>query len=109
MPFQCAEMNDEVPADHIDNSPARSPNPNPKDRMHGVTLEMMLNRLVDKLGWEEMSDRIRIRCFANDPSISSSLKFLRKTQWARVKIEQLYRDVDFSDESRRTQNQQPKK
>ena len=102
-------MNDEVPAENTEKSPPESRIPNPKDRMHGVTLEMMLNRLVDKLGWEEMSDRIRIRCFANDPSISSSLKFLRKTQWARVKIEQLYRDVDFSDESQRTQNQKPKK
>ncbi|MDA0813730.1 MAG: VF530 family protein [Verrucomicrobia bacterium] len=106
-------MHDEGPADTPEKTPPQSPNPNPKDRMHGVTLEMMLNRLVEKLGWEEMSDRIRIRCFANDPSISSSLKFLRKTQWARVKIERLYRDVDFSDESqarnqRQSQNQKPK-
>lgn len=69
----------------------------PKDRLHGVTLEMMLNRLVDRLGWVEMSDRIRIRCFANDPSISSSLKFLRKTPWARQKIEKLYLEFDFTE------------
>ncbi|MCB1094542.1 MAG: VF530 family protein [Verrucomicrobiales bacterium] len=94
-------MNEESPTETAANATPRTANPNPKDRMHGVTLEMMLNRLVDKLGWEEMSDRIRIRCFANDPSISSSLKFLRKTQWARVKIEQLYRDVDFAEESQK--------
>ena len=76
--------------------PAES-RPKPKDRLHGVTLEMMLNRLVDRLGWDEMSDRIRIRCFANDPSISSSLKFLRKTPWARKKIERLYLEFDFSE------------
>ena len=73
------------------------PHPKSKDRLHGVTLEMMLNRLVDRLGWEEMSDRIRIRCFANDPSISSSLKFLRKTPWARNKIERLYLEFDFTE------------
>ena len=64
--------------------------PRSNDPLHGVTLEMMLTRLVEYLGWEEMSDRIRIRCFASDPSISSSLKFLRKTPWARKKVEKLY-------------------
>lgn len=61
-----------------------------KDRLHGVTLEMMLNRLVDKLGWEEMGRRVKIRCFTENPSIASSLKFLRKTPWAREKVERLY-------------------
>jgi cysteine synthase A len=60
------------------------------DPLHGVTLEMILNRLVDELGWEEMGRRVRIRCFTDDPSISSSLKFLRKTPWAREKVERLY-------------------
>jgi len=64
---------------------------NKKDPMHGVTLEMILNRLVEKYGWEEMSHRIRINCFANDPSIKSSLTFLRRTPWARKKVEDLYR------------------
>jgi uncharacterized protein (DUF2132 family) len=62
----------------------------PGDRLHGVTLEMLLNSLVDTVGWEEMGRRIKIRCFTDNPSISSSLKFLRKTPWARAKVEQLY-------------------
>lgn len=61
-----------------------------KDPLHGVTLEMMLTQLVDKYGWEEMSRLIRINCFANHPSIKSSLVFLRKTPWARAKVEALY-------------------
>jgi len=58
--------------------------------LHGVTLEMILNSLVEDLGWEELAERIRIRCFAKDPSVPSSLKFLRKTPWAREKVEGLY-------------------
>jgi len=58
--------------------------------LHGITLEMMLKSLVETYGWEEMSERIRIRCFARDPSIKSSLTFLRKTPWARAKVESLY-------------------
>ena len=61
-----------------------------KDPLHGVTLEKMLNSLVDCLGWDEMGRRVKIRCFTDDPSISSSLKFLRKTPWAREKVERLY-------------------
>ncbi len=60
------------------------------DPLHGVTLEMVLTRLVDKYGWVEMSRRIRINCFAKDPSIKSSLTFLRRTPWARKKVEDLY-------------------
>jgi len=58
--------------------------------LHGVTLEMLLNRLLEHYGWEELAARIDINCFANDPSIASSLKFLRKTPWARQKVEALY-------------------
>ena len=58
--------------------------------LHGITLEKMLHELVDGLGWAEMGRRIPIRCFTHDPSIKSSLKFLRKTPWARAKVEQLY-------------------
>ncbi|MDO3626303.1 VF530 family protein [Mucilaginibacter sp. BT774] len=58
--------------------------------LHGKTLEMILNALVDKYGWPELSYRIRINCFLDNPSISSSLKFLRKTPWARKKVEELY-------------------
>jgi uncharacterized protein (DUF2132 family) len=60
------------------------------DPLHGITLETILTDLVDLLGWEEMSRKIRINCFASDPSIKSSLTFLRKTPWARAKVETLY-------------------
>jgi uncharacterized protein (DUF2132 family) len=60
------------------------------DPLHGVTLEKILTDLVDLLGWEEMARKIRINCFAKDPSIKSSLTFLRKTPWARAKVETLY-------------------
>ena len=62
----------------------------PRNPLHGITLERMLNELVDHFGWAELGDRIPVRCFNLDPSISSSLKFLRKTPWAREKVEQLY-------------------
>ena len=60
------------------------------DPLHGVTLEMVVTRLVDCYGWEGLAKRININCFKIDPSIKSSLKFLRKTQWARDKVESLY-------------------
>ena len=60
------------------------------DPLHGVTLKTLLTDLVDNYGWEELGQRITIKCFTNDPSISSSLKFLRKTLWARSKVEALY-------------------
>lgn len=66
-------------------------NPHPRDPLHGVTLEMMLNRLVERHGWEELGVLIPIRCFQFDPSIKSSLTFLRRTPWARAKVEELYR------------------
>jgi uncharacterized protein (DUF2132 family) len=62
-----------------------------KDPLHGVTLEMILTQLVDHYGWVEMGRRIEIRCFNFDPSIKSSLQFLRRTPWARAKVEELYR------------------
>ena len=62
----------------------------PKHIPHGVTLEMILARLVEQYGWEELGKRIVIKCFTNDPSIKSSLKFLRRTPWARKKVEDLY-------------------
>lgn len=61
--------------------------------LHGKTLEMILNSLVDTYGWHELGKRINIRCFNNDPSVKSSLKFLRKTPWAREKVENLYIDT----------------
>lgn len=66
------------------------PNFSSKDPLHGITLEAILNHLVEKFGWEEMGRRIDIRCFNYDPSIKSSLQFLRKTPWARKKVEELY-------------------
>ncbi|MBU2493641.1 MAG: VF530 family protein [Bacteroidetes bacterium] len=63
---------------------------NSKDPLHGVTLEMMLIKLVEYYGWEDLGTRIKINCFISDPSINSSLKFLRKTEWARKKVERLY-------------------
>ncbi len=62
----------------------------PKDPLHGVTLETILKTLVDRYGWEELANRIEIRCFMFDPSIKSSLKFLRATPWARKKVEDWY-------------------
>jgi uncharacterized protein (DUF2132 family) len=62
----------------------------PQDPLHGVTLEMILNRLVEKYGWQELGRRIPIKCFTDDPSVKSSLKFLRRTPWARRKVEDLY-------------------
>lgn len=66
--------------------------PNPKDPLHGKTLEAILTELVDKYGWELLGDHIRINSFHTNPSISSSLKFLRRTPWARAKVEKLYLD-----------------
>ena len=60
------------------------------DPLHGKTLENIVTSLVEFYGWEEMGDRINIRCFTSDPSVKSSLKFLRKTPWAREKVENLY-------------------
>ncbi len=58
--------------------------------LHGLTLEFMVNRLADHFGWSELAKRVNIRCFKSDPSVKSSLKFLRKTDWARKEVEGLY-------------------
>jgi uncharacterized protein (DUF2132 family) len=65
-------------------------NQQPNDPLHGITLEMILTQLAEHYGWDEMGRIIKIRCFINNPSIKSSLKFLRKTPWARNKVEALY-------------------
>jgi uncharacterized protein (DUF2132 family) len=62
----------------------------PNNPLHGLTLEMILTSLVESYGWAGLSQRIDIQCFKNDPSIKSSLKFLRQTPWAREKVENLY-------------------
>ncbi len=64
-----------------------------KDPLHGVTLEKILEALVAHHGWNGLARRIEVRCFMFDPSITSSLKFLRRTPWARAKVEQLYREL----------------
>lgn len=61
-----------------------------QDPLHGVTLKLMLTRLEVKYGWPELGQRINIKCFTSNPSLNSSLKFLRKTSWAREKVEALY-------------------
>jgi len=58
--------------------------------LHGITLEQMLNELVEHVGWERMGKRVKIACFNSEPSVSSSLKFLRRTPWARAKVEAMY-------------------
>ncbi len=60
------------------------------DPLHGLTLETIVTRLAERLGWEELGRIVPIRCFLFDPSVKSSLKFLRKTPWARQKVEELY-------------------
>ncbi len=61
-----------------------------RNPLHGVTLEALLNELVTAYGWEELGRQVRIQCFVNDPSVPSSLKFLRRTPWAREKVESFY-------------------
>ena len=65
----------------------------PNNPLHGITLQTILTQLVDHYGWSGLSERINVNCFKNDPSIKSSLKFLRKTPWAREKVEQLYLSI----------------
>jgi len=65
-------------------------NQQPSDILHGMTLKTILTQLVEEFGWEELARQIDIRCFSYDPSVTSSLTFLRRTPWAREKVEQLY-------------------
>ncbi len=66
------------------------PRPQPNDPLHGITLETLLTELVAYYGWDELGTRIKVNCFIDTPSVKSSLKFLRKTPWARTKVENLY-------------------
>ena len=68
-------------------------NDNPNNPLHGIKLEMIINLLVETYGWNELGKKININCFNFDPSVKSSLKFLRKTPWARSKVEKLYIDT----------------
>ena len=65
----------------------------PDNPLHGITLEMLLKELVARHGWDELGRQIDIRCFKHEPSIASSLKFLRRTPWARERVESLYLDM----------------
>ncbi|WP_105169660.1 VF530 family DNA-binding protein [Pseudoalteromonas sp. T1lg23B] len=67
--------------------------PQPNNPLHGVKLEDIIIKLEKELGWQAMGEAVNIRCFTHDPSVKSSLKFLRKTPWAREKVEQLYLDT----------------
>jgi uncharacterized protein (DUF2132 family) len=68
---------------------------NSKDPLQGITLESIVTQLSNHYGWEALGEKIDIRCFQADPSVKSSLKFLRKTPWARTKVEQLYIETFF--------------
>lgn len=67
-----------------------APPAQPRNPLHGLTLEAIVTALVEHYGWQGLGERIALRCFTSDPSVSSSLKFLRKTPWARAKVESLY-------------------
>ncbi len=69
------------------------PQTQPNNPLHGIKLQQIVEELVAHYGWEFLGDRINIRCFQNDPSIKSSLKFLRRTPWARAKVEELYLEM----------------
>jgi uncharacterized protein (DUF2132 family) len=71
-------------------------NDQPNNPLHGITLEKLLNQLVDHYGWEELGRLVDIRCFNWEPSIKSSLKFLRKNQWARDEVEALFLGTEFN-------------
>ncbi|PUE11881.1 hypothetical protein B9Z51_04850 [Limnohabitans sp. T6-5] len=70
--------------------PIPAPSEQPRNPLHGLTLEALVTQLADHYGWADLGSRIPIRCFTHEPSVGSSLKFLRKTPWAREKVESLY-------------------
>ena len=70
--------------------PSPSPSPQARNPLHGLTLEAIVSALAAHYGWAGLAERIPLRCFSSEPSVASSLKFLRKTPWAREKVESLY-------------------
>lgn len=72
-----------------------TPSPHANDPLHGITLEMMLAQLVEHYGWDGLGERTKIKCFTNDLNFKGSLNFLRKTPWARSKVEELYKHSKF--------------
>ncbi|CAA2107331.1 VF530 family protein [Variovorax paradoxus] len=94
-----------APAATSDTQPAKpARQAQPRNPLHGLTLEAIVTALADHYGWEQLSELVPIRCFAIDPSVGSSLKFLRKTPWAREKVESLYL---FMLREQRREQQQP--
>ena len=83
---------DPLPTTSDSNAPAQRPQQpsQPRNPLHGLTLETIVTQLADFYGWDDLGQRIPVRCFTHDPSVGSSLKFLRKTPWAREKVESLY-------------------
>lgn len=79
-----------IPSDNLGMNDKIAPSEQPRNPLHGVTLEAMVRALEAHYGWEALARQIPIRCFSHEPSVSSSLKFLRKTPWARDKVESLY-------------------
>lgn len=74
----------------------------PKNPLHGLTLQFILEELVARRGWRGLGEKVQIRCFSHEPSIKSSLKFLRKTPWARAEVEQVFlRDRAYIDRERK--------
>lgn len=80
----------ETPMPHTPAQPPAPPAPQARNPLHGVTLEAMVTALSAHYGWAGLGERIPLRCFTHEPSVASSLKFLRKTPWARDKVEGLY-------------------
>ena len=88
-------------------SPPSPPPAQPRNPLHGLTLEAILTALVEHYGWAGLGERVALRCFTNDPSIASSLKVLRKTPWAREKVESLYLFM-LRDQRRQSQGAAPR-
>lgn len=89
MPFAETELRTNR-AQNLQMHEAPPPTVQPRNPLHGVTLETIVRALEARYGWEDLAQRIPVRCFSHDPSVNSSLKFLRKTPWAREKVEGLY-------------------
>ncbi len=81
----------------------------PNNPLHGVKLEQIVTELSEHFGWQGLADRIAINCFRSDPSVKSSLKFLRKTQWARDKVEALYLETFFGTAQKPVRKQAPQR
>jgi len=98
-------VSDQAPAGPVP-PPAPARPAQPRNPLHGLTLEAIVTALADHYGWERLGELVPIRCFAIDPSVGSSLKFLRKTPWAREKVESLYLFM-LREQRREQQQQQP--